>query len=170
MKQCALVLCLLGFAAPLYAQTGATAPPPARRLDLSGPRFGFTFLSDGAVESLRARNIAISPAISQFGWQAERQFYGRDGGLAALNELVFLVGGLEQGMAVPSLSWLVGLRTTQGAEFGMGPNISPAGAALAFSAGMTFRSGIVNFPVNLAVVPAKEGLRVSLLVGFTLRR
>jgi hypothetical protein len=170
MKHLAMVLCLLGLGSPLYAQTGAQAPPPARTLSLAGPRFGFTFLSDGVVESLHERSIDIKPSISQFGWQTERQFYGKQGGVAALNELVFLIGGLDQGVAIPSLSWLVGVRTPEGAEFGMGPNISPAGAALALSAGVTFRSGVMNIPVNFAVVPTKAGVRVSMLVGFTLRK
>ena len=45
-----------------------------------------------------------------------------------------LLGGLEQGLAIPSLNWMVGLRTSEGAEFGIGPNLTPAGAALALPA------------------------------------
>lgn len=63
-----------------------------------------------------------------------------------------------------------GLRTRDGAEFGIGPNISPAGVALAMAAGVTFRAGVLNISMNFAVVPSKEGMRVSLLTGFTLRR
>jgi hypothetical protein len=35
---------------------------------------------------------------------------------------------------------------------------------------MTFRAGALNVPVNLAVVPSKSGVRVSLLAGFNTRR
>jgi hypothetical protein len=81
-----------------------------------------------------------------------------------------LLGGLDQSVVLPSLSWMVGLRTREGAEFGIGPNITPAGAALAMAAGVTFRAGALNVPLNVAVVPAKSGTRVSVLSGFTLRR
>ena len=87
-----------------------------------------------------------------------------------MTECVLLLGGLDQGVAIPSLSWLVGARTKEGAEFGVGPNITPAGVALAIAAGMTFRAGTLNVPVNFAVVPSKSGTRVSVLTGFSLRR
>jgi hypothetical protein len=87
-----------------------------------------------------------------------------------VTECVLLLGGLDQGVAIPSLSWLVGARTKEGAEFGVGPNITPAGVALAIAAGMTFRAGTLNVPVNFAVVPSKSGTRVSVLTGFSLRR
>ena len=79
-------------------------------------------------------------------------------------------GGLEQGVVLPSVSWLVGLRTRTGAEFAIGPNLTPAGVALAFAAGTTFRAGVLNVPVNFAVVPSRSGMRVSVLSGFSLRR
>jgi hypothetical protein len=87
-----------------------------------------------------------------------------------VTEWVFLVGGLDQSVALPSLSWLVGLRTQGGAEFGIGPNITPAGTALAIAAGVTFEAGALNVPMNFAVVPSKSGVRVSVLTGFTMRR
>lgn len=79
------------------------------------------------------------------------------------------VGGLEQGVTLPSLTWLVGLRSAGGAEFGLGPNVTPAGVALALAGGVTFRSGALNVPVTFAVVPSKAGMRVSMLTGFNLR-
>jgi hypothetical protein len=141
-----------------------------RTLSLSGPRIGLTLLSDGVVNELKTQGVDIRPTISQFGWQWERQFYSKQGGVTALNEWVFLLGGLDQGVAIPSLSWLVGLRTQEGAEFGVGPNVTPAGVALAVAAGVTIRTGAMNIPMNFAVVPTKAGTRVTLLTGFTLRR
>ncbi|HKC41966.1 MAG TPA: hypothetical protein VKC15_20650 [Gemmatimonadales bacterium] len=114
--------------------------------------------------------MAVGSTVSQFGWQFERQFYARDGGVTALNEWVFLLGGLDQGVAIPSLSWMAGLRTWEGAEFGVGPNVTPAGVALAIAAGMTIRTGSLNIPMNFAVVPSKAGTRVTMLTGFSLRR
>ena len=144
-------------------------PPIAERADLSGPRFGLTLLGDGVVKKLEEREIKVHSYISQFGWQFEKQFYTRDSGVTMVTEWVGLVGGLDQGVVLPSLSWLVGVRTRDGAEFGIGPNVTPAGTAMVFATGMTFRAGALNVPVNVAVVPSKYGARVSLLSGFSLR-
>jgi hypothetical protein len=152
------------------ASAQTNLPPVARTADLSGPRFGLTFLGDGVVRKLEERAITVSPQISQFGWQFEKQFYTNDSGVTMVTEWVALVGGLEQSVALPSLSWMVGIRTRDGAEFGIGPNITPAGTALVLATGMTFRAGALNVPVNVAVVPSKSGSRVSVLTGFSLRR
>ena len=144
-------------------------PPVAERVRLSGPRFGVTYLGGAIVDSLAAHGVDVSPVITQFGWQFERLMFTGEGGLSAVTEWVVLVGGLEQGTFLPSVSWLVGLRGARGAEFGVGPNVSVAGTALAIAAGFTARAGALNLPVNVAVVPSKIGTRVSLLVGFTTR-
>ena len=163
----AFVLCLSA-ATPALCQT---IPPPVREVDLSGPRFGITALSTGIADKLKTdEGWNLAPVVTQFGWQFEKQFYGKQGGPAAVTEAVVLVGGLDQGVAIPSLSWLVGVRATDGTEVGVGPNITPAGVALALAAGKTFRVGVLNVPVNVAVVPSRLGMRVSLLTGFSLRR
>jgi hypothetical protein len=158
-----LLLC-----APAWSQPAL--PPVAKSADLSGPRFGLTLLSDGVVGKLEERSIHVGPHISQFGWQFEKQFFSGDGSVTMVTEWVALVGGLEQSVALPSLSWMVGVRTRDGAEFGIGPNVTPAGTALVLATGMTFRAGAVNVPVNVAVVPSKSGTRVTVLSGFSLRR
>jgi hypothetical protein len=159
---------LLVASSPAFSQTGV--PPVARTVNLSGPRFGVTSLSPGAVEKLRTEhNLEVRPLISQFGWQFEKQFYSKSNGLTAVNEWVFLVGGLEQDAVLPSVSWIVGLRTSEGLEFGVGPNVTPAGTALVLAAGVTFRSGAFNLPINFAVVPSGAGARVSVLAGFNFR-
>jgi hypothetical protein len=153
------------------AAAAQTLPAYAKSADLAGPRFGLTLLSDGVVDKLAERQIAVTrPYVSQFGWQFEKQFFTKESGVTMVTEWVALLGGLEQSVALPSLSWLVGVRTRDGAEFGIGPNITPAGTALVFATGMTFRTGAVNVPVNVAVVPSKSGTRVSVLTGFSLRR
>jgi hypothetical protein len=172
MRAAVLTMFILGVAFPAAAQTESviTPPAPVRSVNLSGPRFGFTSLSQGIVDKLQSeRGITVSSGISQFGWQFEKQFYSKSGGIAAVNEFVLLVGGLEQGVALPSLSWMVGLRSPTGLEFGIGPNITPAGVALAVAGGVTFRSGSLNVPVTFAVVPSKDGMRVSMLTGFNFR-
>jgi hypothetical protein len=159
-----LVLCSSTAAAQLV-------PPPAETVSLSGPRIGITHLDDGVRAKLQEEYLEVEPLITQFGWQFEKQFYASgNGGLAVLHEWVVLAGGLDQGVALPSVSWLVGLRSKGGTEFGFGPNVTPAGVAMAFAAGTTIQSGLMNVPLNVALVTSKAGLRVTFLTGFSLRR
>ena len=170
MRRTVCVWMFMCVAAPVGAQSVLTPPPVAKTVNLSGPRFGITMLSEGVVDKLQEYRIDVRPSITQFGWQFEKQFYTKDSGLAAINEWVVLLGGLEQGVVLPSVSWMVGLRTKEGAEFGIGPNLTAAGPALALAAGVTFRAGALNVPMNFAVVPSKAGTRVSILTGFNMRR
>src|SRR5687768_1536484 len=170
MRTAVFVVLLLAVVVPARAQSVIVPPPEAARANLSGPRFGITSLSDGVVAKLAENYIDVNPVITQFGWQFEKQFYSKDSGIAAVNEWVVLVGGLDQGVALPSLSWLVGLRTKDGTEFGFGPNLSPAGVAFTFAAGMTVRTGFLNVPMNIAVVPSRSGTRISFLTGFSMKR
>jgi len=163
------VVCVL-FLLSTPAMAQPVPPPLSPPVDLSGPRVGMTVLSPGVVNALAADGLDVRPVVSQFGWQVEKRFYGGANGLTAVSEWVTLVGGLEQGLVIPSLSWLAGLRTKTGVEFGAGPNITPVGVGLVLAAGTTFRSGALNFPVNVAVTPSRAGMRVSVLTGFNGRR
>lgn len=158
----------LMLATPALAQT--TVPYPTGPVSLSGPRFGMTFLNQATLDELAEHEVIVGPMITQFGWQFEKRAYTGSSGLTALNEWIVLLGGLDQGAALPSVTWMVGLRTKEGAEIGIGPNVTPLGVGLAIAAGTTFRAGALNIPVNLAVVPSKSGVRVSVLTGFNTRR
>lgn len=135
-------------------------------LELSGPRVGFTLIGSGETADNLRDNFNASPFITQFGWQFEKQYFALENGTAGLVEFVGLIAGLEQGLFLPSANMLVGVRSSTGAEFAFGPNISVSGAAFALAVGHTFRSGSLNFPVNFAVVPSSKGVRFSLLFGF----
>lgn len=167
---------LLVAAAFLFDARAAAAqlPDPRSRtvqVKRSGPRFGVTYLGGAIVDTLRASyETDVGKIVTQFGWQFERQFMSFAGGPTAVSEWIFLVGGLEQGAILPSLSWIIGVRLPNDVEFGVGPNLSPAGASLVLTGGKTFRAGALNVPVNLAVVPSKIGTRVSLLTGFNTHR
>jgi hypothetical protein len=162
------------FAAAVIQAVPAHAQQPqdlVRELNRSGPRFGFTWLGGALVDTLSSKyDVDVAPVITQFGWQFEQQLASLENGPVVLNEWVLLVGGLDQGELLPSITWLVGVRTAGNVEFGVGPNITPAGAALAFSGGITFRAGALAIPVNLAFVPSKFGPRTSILTGFNLYR
>ncbi len=173
MSLTGLTLLASSLAAPAAAQTSGPAPIPprvTRTIDLSGPRFGLTMLSPGNVEALKERGYVVRPLISQFGWQFERRFYTNGDGVTVLTEWVPLLSGLEQGVALPSLNWIVGMRTATGTEFGIGPNITPMGVGLVVVGGVTVRSGAINVPLNFAVASSKSGARVTILTGFNLRR
>ena len=136
---------------------------------LSGPRVGLTVITGSNADRVR-EELGIQPVISQFGWQFETElFRAPEGGVTAVTEWVPLVGGLEQGQFIPSISWLVGLRTANGAEVAVGPNASLAGVGLALAGGVSFSVGVINVPLNFALVPSSGGLRVSVLTGFYLR-
>lgn len=168
--------------APGLAGTSAPAPPPPtgslvpgdeaspETVHLSGPRLGFTVLTEGVLNRARDQVHALNPFLTQFGWQFESRLFRLPNGTSGLVELVPLVGGLEQGLFLPSVSGLLGLRGPKGLEFGLGPNVTPLGADIVLALGTSFRSGGINFPVNLAVVPGHGGARISLLIGFNTRR
>ena len=164
--------CLATAATSASAQSAGETrvPDHTETIRLSGPRFGVTFLNQKMVDSLEAHNVKVGSVITQFGWQFEKQFLGEPGGLAAINEWILLIGGLDQGTFLPSLSWIVRVRGQGGAEFGVGPNASAAGVGLVVAAGVTYRAGTMNIPLNFAVVPTKDGARVSIITGFTLNK
>ena len=139
-------------------------------VSLDGPRIGFTYLAgDRLLDKARENLPGLNPFITQFGWQFETRLFRMPNGLSALAEVVPLVGGLDQGRFIPSLSGLLGLRTSNGFEIGMGPNVTPVGTSVVFALGTSFRSNGINFPVNVAVVPGNGGARISLLLGFNAR-
>lgn len=135
---------------------------------LAGPRVGLTVITGSNAERLRDE-LGIEPVITQFGWQFETELIRTDA-VTAITEWVPLAGGLEQGVFIPSLSWLVGLRTAKGAEIAVGPNASPAGVGLAVAGGVSFQAGSIAIPLNFAMVPSSGGLRVSVLSGFYVRQ
>lgn len=140
-------------------------------LKLSGPRLGFTILSQRYADNIRDEfDSDVNSFMTQFGWQFKTRIFTLENGLSGLFEFVPLVGGLEQGKFLPSLSGLIGLRTAKGFEFGLGPNVSLGGAGLVMAVGTNFQSQGVNFPANFAVAPSKDGARFSLLFGFNSRK
>jgi hypothetical protein len=178
IKKIILVLCLSLFSVMTYAQVE----------NFSGPRVGVTYMTPGSmIDNLQEwDNVGeIRPYFFQFGWQYETRFMDV-GGTAGIVELIGLVGGFEQGLFLPSVSSLIGLRTSKGFEFALGPNVSLAGAGMVFGAGFNFKKGGINFPVNIAFVPGRSkressrdemtgledvqfvdtGHRISIVVGF----
>jgi hypothetical protein len=163
---------LCGSLAATAPARGQDLPPGVTNIvNMSGPRIGLTVLNQQSVDTLlEERGIAIRPVVSQFGWQFERRLYTNGDGVTMLTEWVPLVSGLDQGVALPSLNWLVGLRTSAGTEFAIGPNLTPLGVGLVVAAGVTVRTGALHVPFNVAVATSKSGARVTVLTGFNVRR
>jgi hypothetical protein len=173
-----LALAVLGIASAPASLTGQVEAIPDRmrartlpRQHLSGPRFGFTtFTGDVA----RLRDAAgLAPIMSQFGWQAETQLVSTDTGHQALIEWLFLLGGVEDEDPTFSTSWLAGLRTPGGYEFGVGPNLSfttqegsGVTTSMVVAGGMTLPFGQLYVPLNLAVAFADGGPRITTLLGW----
>jgi len=131
---------------------------------LSGPRIGVTYLSPG-----KTANFIETDFITQYGWQAETKI-ASGANFNGLIEWVFLAGGIEQGMFLPSISSLMGVRFDTGTEFALGPNLSLSGISMVLAAGKNFKAGDINIPVNVSWVPSHDasGHRVSLTVGFNI--
>ncbi len=121
-----------------------------------GPRIGFTILGNGTstekLNSIWGRKV--NPVISQFGWQFESRIFTLNNGSTGLVEFVPMIGGLEQGLFIPSASAMIGFRTAKGFELGMGPTLSLGGSGLVFAAGASYKVGKVTFPINLVFSPS----------------
>ena len=143
---------------------------PDEEVHLDGPRVGFTVLTAGPLNRGRQDLSDLNPFLTQFGWQFETRLFRLPNGVSGLAEFVPLVGGLEQGKFIPSVSGILGIRGPKGFEFGLGPNLTPIGASIVLAMGTSIRTdSSLNFPINLAVVPGNGGARISLLMGFNAR-
>jgi hypothetical protein len=191
---------------------------PKTRVSLDGPRMGFSFATGDAARVLQAPEseggFNMYPMTFQFGWQKEWQYLSA-GDFQGLIEFLPMIGGLESGKFIPSITILNGFRVgkhgwefafgpsfrivkkldgymgdgNNGTEDGVwypayewnganGPNPYPinarldsrgtprASASLFFGLGKTFKSGYLNMPVNVYVLPRKEGTIVGFSFGF----
>lgn len=101
--------------------------PGATTLELDGPRFGAVFLTGPASNIMKASKNQGGfdgyPAMFQFGYQFEKQ-YLTQGNMQALFEFLPMITGLDQGLFIPSMAIMHGLRSNKsGIEFAFGPTI-----------------------------------------------
>jgi len=204
---------------------------PKTTLKLSGPRMGVSMVTGLAAKRLAAPKneggYGMFPVNVQFGYQLEQQYLSA-GNFQALIEVIGLIGGLESGQILPSISFLNGFRDNKsGIEFAFGPvirvvqtaNVYKANheggdgawhveddwkgdpnnwiggdefnvkenpnkvtelpdsrgkhkmsAGIVIAAGKTFRSGYLNIPVNLYVVPKQNATVYGLSIGFNVNK
>jgi hypothetical protein len=171
MKRFTMVPALLAaaLAAPLAAQQLPDTVPVLEQRTLDGPRMGFTYISGPKAEAKLAENH-LDPLMSLFGWHFEQIVRPESGGPSFVIQEVLLVAGVDQGTAIPSGSFMLGIRFPHGFEFGMGPNVTPLGTAMAIGIGKSLRYGGVTIPINFALVRSQGALRTSILVGYAIRR
>jgi len=132
-------------------ESNPTSTQPRADIDkLSGPRVGMTVITNGMIVDEFGSNF-----MTQFGYQFEKQIAGNEE-IAGLIEGIVMIGGLEQGRFLPSISGLFGARTATGLEFAMGPNVSVGGFGLVIGVGKTIKMGSINIPINFAWVPSTE--------------
>jgi hypothetical protein len=134
-----------------------------RRKRFGGPRVGATFIGNGLASDYMMAN-GKQPIITQFGWQFEGRLFTTENGTQGLIEFVPLIGGIEQGIFIPSASLVLGIRGGEKRifEFGIGPNFSVTrdyksnevgSFGVVIAVGTSFKSGNIYFPVTLAFVP-----------------
>ena len=173
---------------------------------LAGPRIGVTFIGAGPVadflhegfdfdDDRDGKHGSTGPAFTtQYGWQWESRFADGGGDVVGIVEWIVLVAGMEQGMFLPSATSVIGARTANGLEFGVGPNLSLSGIGMVFGVGYNFKSGSLNLPVNLVFMPGRKlsgnintynedtgaeynedsyynsGARISIMIGFNMSK
>jgi|TARA_Y100000361_G_C11002528_1_gene260080 hypothetical protein len=135
---------------------------------LAGPRVGFTYVTAGPIADFLHDGFdfdededggygSTGPAFTTlYGWQWESRFADGGGNITGIVEWIVLVGGMERGKFLPSASSIIGARTDKGLEFGIGPNLSLAGIGMVFGVGYNFKSGRLNLPVNISVLPGRK--------------
>lgn len=97
------------------------------RMNNTGPRVGFAYVGFGELNDFFMRKesmggLGIMPITTNIGYQFEAQYIGTEN-FSALGEMIFNIGGMEQGQFIPSVSLLNGFRFgTAGWEFAFGPS------------------------------------------------
>ena len=162
-------LTLLTLGAARLAGQASDAQVALQQRSMSGPRLGITFITGKRGAEVLSDHGLSSP-ISQFGWHFEQITRPVGGGPMFVVQEVFLAGAVEQATVVPAATLLMGIRFPNGFEFGMGPNATPLGTALAIGAGFSLAYGGVAVPFNIAIVTSPGATRISFLTGYALRK
>ncbi len=113
-----LVSLLVNYDAPIKS--------PKTKATYSGPRMGGTVMFGQAARRFNAPTseggFNMFPVMFNFGWQQEIQYLS-SGNFSALVEIIPMIGGLESGKFIPSLTLMNGFRMGKGSwEFAFGPS------------------------------------------------
>jgi len=146
------------------------------RRNLSGPRFGVTYVAGSGELPQELEAKGIGRTLSQFGWHFERQVIPEGGGPQLVVQAVPLVAGVEYGKFIPSVTLALGIRFMNGFELGLGPNLFVTGTsgsdlastALVAAIGKSIDYGGVSIPLNLAAAKNPDGFRTSIIIGYAI--
>jgi hypothetical protein len=110
-----------------YKDNPAASSGPGK-MNNSGPRIGLGYVfgenADYLTRSESDGGKGAVPLIFNLGYQLEAQYVGSEN-FSGLFEFIFNVGGLEQGMFIPSLAVLNGARFGKNSwEIAIGPSLS----------------------------------------------
>lgn len=161
---------------PQVVRSYTNEPAEFTERDMSGPRLGFMVAtSDGELSRNLSKN-GMGRMVSLFGWHFEHRITPIGGGPQFLTEFVPLIGGVEYGKILPSMTLALGMRVPSGYEFGIGPSLAASGSGggvssgVVLSAGRSIDYGGVNLPINLAVSLNQKGTVMSLVAGYAVHR
>jgi hypothetical protein len=162
--------------------------------NLSGPRIGVGYMMGSFGEVIKASKkeggLEGIPIMSHLGYQFEKVFIS-SGHTHALVEFLPIVSGFEHNTIIPSANLLLGVRNSKnGLEFAMGYNAAVSKirkddevtsdgilykpaivTGIIFAGGKTFKSGRLNFPINIYFIPgSKQSHRIGITMGFNIPR
>jgi hypothetical protein len=176
MKKLITLLLLALLISPTFAQDEIDMKVEFSRRNMDGPRLGVTYVPPNSLTGKSLAEHDVGALISQFGWHFEYQVVPKGYGPSFLIELIPLVGGVEYGTLIPSITLAMGIRMPSGIEFGIGPNVVmaeqdktfKASTALVIAAGKSFDYSGVSIPINLVVATSRAGQRYSIMVGYAI--
>ncbi len=133
-----------------------------------GIRLGFGYFSPKFIKTLEDPNDReISPLVSQFGLQFEKTIFTEANRPLVVLQLIPMIAGLDQDVAITTVSGIIGIRTKKGLELGMGPTVlDSGGTSVAYTIGFTREYEGMDIPFTLMAIPSRDGLQTSLLTGF----
>ena len=139
---------------------GSVNNPYKLRLRSDGPRMGVTIfqgeIADRLGESRSMGGYEAQPIMFQFGYQFEKQ-YLNEGNFQALFEFIPMITGLDQGLFIPSITVMNGLRNNKnGWEFAFGPTFSLVARSEGFfdplTQNWTLSNAVDSLPANVDIV------------------
>ncbi|MBN4051923.1 hypothetical protein JYT53_00310 [Cytophagaceae bacterium AH-315-L13] len=142
-------------------------------IGLYGPRVGVAYVITSPEEFTNQVNKIYGgdnfyPIFSVFAINLEQRILlGETNSHFAFQEII-LIGGVDQGILLPSGTFMIGYRHSKGFEFGMGPNLSFSGLGLVAAIGKTFSTRGVFIPIDISLVFPNQNSspRLALTTGF----
>ena len=125
------------------------------------------------------RDVSYFPVFTEFGFTTKQLIAMGDSGRNLIIEETFLLGGLDQNLAIPALRLLLGLEGRVGSEIKVGPYLSfkdnegkvGITASFIYLIGWTIRSRGMIVPIEISMVPQPSywNPRITFTTGLSFR-